>query len=207
MANINQNRLPSIKPALTDAYKRVKPLTTEKNTAYLMAIFSFLTLSFFGLFAIRPTILTAFTLYKEIQDLKVLNQQYEDKITNVVVAQSEYERIRNDIPLIYETLPETPQFPKLISTIENLATSSSLILEDMQIDPQPIAPLLNTKELTDYSVQLRLSGEYQNAYTFLSNLVNNQRLISIKSLDLKTEESTSSGELTVNFMLQSYYEP
>lgn len=197
----------AISSNLSKAYDRVKPLASEKNSSYLMAILSFATLSFFGVFAIRPTILTAFTLHKDIQDLRVLNQRYENKITDVVRAQSEYEQIRDDIPLIYETLPKTPRFPQLIKTLETIATSSSLRIETLQMDPQPIAPIVDKKGLTDFNVQLKLSGSYQNAYTFLNTLLSNQRLVSIKTMDLTQGEGTDSAQLTIDFSLGSYYEP
>ncbi|MBI2611801.1 type 4a pilus biogenesis protein PilO [Candidatus Gottesmanbacteria bacterium] len=197
-----------LQQTVSRTYEKVKPLATEKNTGYLMILLSFLSLSFFGIFAIRPTILTAFTLYKEIGDLREINNRYEDKITDVVRAQSEYEQIRDDIPLIYETLPTTPKFPLLISTFEKLATSSSLVLEDMEVDPLPIAPMPESiNDLTPFNVKLKLSGDYKNTYTFITNMLNYQRLVYIENMMIATEEATTSGLLTIDFTLTSYYEP
>jgi len=197
----------SLGPSVSDAYKRVKPLATDKNKGYFMIILSLLTLSIFGAFAIRPTVLTAFTLYKEIQDLKEINQKYENKITDVVKAQSEYEKIRDDIPLIYETLPKDPKFPLLISTFEDIAASSSLSLIDMTVDPQPVVPITGVLRLTDFNIKMKLSGDYGNAYKFLSSLLNSQRIVTIEKMDMATDEGTSSGELKIDLTAKSYYEP
>ena len=68
-----------------DRYKRyylsMEPVLTKPvNQAYTAIIFSFLAVSLFGWYAIRPTVQTIVTLKREIADKTVLNKQMEDKI-------------------------------------------------------------------------------------------------------------------------------
>src|SRR3972149_7490430 len=78
--------------------KRFKPvLKNAKVASYFTITLSLFSMSFFGLFAIRPTLITAISLIKEVNDLKSLSLDYENKISNIILAQSEYERIRESL--------------------------------------------------------------------------------------------------------------
>src|SRR3989344_9056324 len=100
-----QNTNSRLNIGVKDNIFRFKPfIADKKKNTYLTAILSLLTLSFFGVFAIKPTLTTAVSLHRDIQDLKALNAQYEEKITSIIKGQSAYEQIRDDIPLFYATL-------------------------------------------------------------------------------------------------------
>ena len=103
-----QNTNSRLNIGVKDNIFRFKPfIADKKKNTYLTAILSLLTMSFFGVFAIKPTITTAVSLTRDIGDLQALNEQYEQKITTIIKGQSEYEKIRDDIPLINMTLPTT----------------------------------------------------------------------------------------------------
>lgn len=186
---------------------RLKPfLESKKNATYFAAILSLLTLSFFGIFAIKPTLSTAVGLIKEIQDLKELNSKYEDKITSIVRAQSEYEKIRDDIPLFIETLPFTPDFTRLIKSQEALSTSSSISMDKLTLDGMPISQTKITGKLTTFNFSLSLNGDYNNFYSYISHFLKAQRLSSIDDIDLNQEQATTGGKLSVVVKAKSYYE-
>src|SRR3990172_1643619 len=92
--------------------KRFRPvLKNTKTASYFTITLTLFSLSFFGLFAIRPTLITAVSLIKEVNDLRKLSLDYENKISNFITAQSEYEKIRGSIPQVDKALPQYSEFP------------------------------------------------------------------------------------------------
>src|SRR3989344_5651953 len=81
--------------------KRIRPvLKNTKSASYFTITLSLFSLSFFGMFAIRPTLITAVSLVRELKDLNNLSLDYENQISSIITAQSEYEKIRNSITLL-----------------------------------------------------------------------------------------------------------
>lgn len=200
-----ENKL--ILPNLGNPQIRIKRmLENKKRNTYFTAILSLLTLSFFGLFAIKPTLTTAVKLNREIQELRDLNAKYEEKITNIVKAQSAYENIREDIPLFFMTLPDNPEFTSLIMTHEKIATASNMSLEQMALDPVPISKEKRTGVLNSFDINLLLSGNYIDLSSFLDHFLKSQRLVNIDQLNLDQKNSTADGILRTQIKSKSYYE-
>lgn len=195
-------------PSIQASFYRLKPfLDNKKKNTYLTAILSLLSLSFFGVFAIKPTLTTAVSLNRDIQDLKVLNAQYEEKITSIIKAQSAYEQIRDDIPLFYATLPKTPLSTKVLIEEEKIATSSNVIIEQIQIDSIPISKLENQTTLQEFNLTMVVTGDYIDTYNFINHLLKSQRIVSIDELNLEQQGSTTGGKLNVSLKGKSFYEP
>src|SRR3989344_2419427 len=107
---------------LAKTHLRIKPvLKNSKSASYFTITLSLFLLSLFGLFAIRPTLITAVTLIKEVKDLGNMSLDYENKISNSITAQAEYEKIRASIPLIDEAIPAYSEFPQFIKVMEDKA--------------------------------------------------------------------------------------
>lgn len=195
-------------PILRRAYKQLSPLVNNKKTAsYFTITLSLLSLSFFGLFAIRPTIITATTLIKSVSDLKKLSIQYEEKIGNLVRGQSEYEQIRNQIPLIDSAVPADSQFSKLAKTVEKFASQENISFSQFQIDSVPVSKLPPANKLYTFGFSMVGYGEYSSVSLFLSHLINWKRLVTINNIDLSVEGSTLSGLLRLSLKGTAYYEP
>jgi Tfp pilus assembly protein PilO len=195
-------------PILKKAYKQFSPIVNSKKTAsYFTITLSLLSLSFFGIFAIRPTIITATTLIKSVSDLKKLSIQYEEKIGNLVRGQSEYEQIRKQVPLIESALPADSQFSKLAKAVEKFALKENISFSQFQIDSVPISMLPPVNKLYSYGFSMSGYGEYSSISLFISHLINWKRLITINNIELSQEGSTQSGQLRLSLKGTAYYEP
>ncbi len=109
-----------------------------KNTAmqaYTMVALSLFAISFFGAFAIRPTLKTIAVLKRQITDRLEVNDKLEQKINTLVSAQEEYKNAEKDLPLIYSLLPETARFPSLFRKIEYLTVTNGATISGVQFDP------------------------------------------------------------------------
>lgn len=189
-------------------YQRFSPLIKNKKTAsYFTITFSLFSLSFFGLFAIRPTLITAVTLNKSVADLKNLNIEYENKISNIIRAQAEYEQIRDNLALIDQALPSFASFHKLARALELFAQSSNLTINQLQIDNVPISKVDKPGVMQKYGFSLIGSGNYSSISDYLQHIINWKRIVTLDSLDFVREESTQSGNLRISIKGAAYYEP
>ena len=203
-------------------YQKLEPAFKNRKTqAYLMAVLSLMTISFFGFFAIRPTLKTIAVLQRQIIDRKTLNEKLDEKINALILAQDEYRLIEADLPLIYTLLPEKPEFPLLMRLLENLTIQTSATISGIQFDPivlyEKSPPETETATETkdtaaDETIPmfftLSFQGKYQNLINLLDQLTRLERLITINSVDLSVAKlADEMSELKLGIQSRSYYYP
>lgn len=211
---MSPNNIPSI-PHLKSpqntrmlSYRQITEMIKEKKLAsYLTLTLTLVTLSFFGLFAIRPTLITAISLTKSVSELAHLQEQYENKIGDIIRSQSEYEKIRDSVPLIDAALPTTPSFDILSQELEELAKKNTVTIAQIQIDPIPLSKTPFTGSLKQYNFTLSGNGTYQTVNNYVKDLLNWKRIVTISDLDIVRDNATTSGILTISMKGTTYYEP
>lgn len=172
-------------------------LINQKAQAISTIIFTFLALSFFGIFAISPTISTIIQLKKQLSDNKNVDMQLKQKIENLAALQTQYNTLKPDIPLIVENIPTTPAVPLLIAQIQALAVKNNITLNTLQsLEVDLTKTSDNLKVPSSFKFTLSASGNYVNVTAFLSSLVDFNRLISIDGVSL-SQENAGITKLTV----------
>lgn len=115
-------------------YKPLEPILNKpQNRVYTATILSFLVVSLFMWYAVRPTMQTIFALRREIKDNLEISKQMEEKISALVQAQATYQSISQDIPLINEALPRNPEPVLLLISLRNLATQVDATISGIQL--------------------------------------------------------------------------
>jgi Tfp pilus assembly protein PilO len=200
---------PKEKITVKNIYKKFKSLfKNEKTGSYFTITFSLLTLSFFGLFAIRPTLMTAISLIKSVSELRELNLKYENKINSLIKAQSEYEKVRDDLYLIDLAIPKNPLFSKFVMNIEKIAQKSGVTVIQMQLEDSSISDLPPADKPIKMNFSLITSGDYASTISYIQNLINWNRIVTFNSLDFSKESSASgSGNIKLTLRGNTYYEP
>lgn len=186
-----------------------------KMRASTTAVFSFLAISLFAWYAIRPTAQTIIHLQREIADKTVLNERMENKITALIEAQATYEQIEDRIPLIRQALPGNPDAIILARQLRNLANVSGASISAIQIPSLPLlgqeatpgAKLAQPKPLQDFPVSVVLIGRYAALKSFLDGLLTMRRIASIDTISFKMGVSKVIliDELQMSVRLTSYY--
>lgn len=195
------------RPFIHKTYKRFKEIpNSKKNASYFTLTLSLLSLTFFGLFAIRPTLITAISLIKGVQDLKKINNDYQNKIANVIRSQTEYDKIRTTLPLMDLALPNNASFPKVALALEKFAQRENFTINQLQIDNTSVSTLSASPKVVSFGFNLVGTGTYSQISSFLSHLINWKRIINIESLDFIKEAGTS-GNLKLSIKGTTYYEP
>jgi Tfp pilus assembly protein PilO len=213
MAEQQQSSLP---PALQSSlasqtfrryYQRIAPIITKpKNRAYTTTILSFLVVSLFLWYAIRPTVQTILTLRKEIKESQVVNKQMEDKISALVEAQALYQQVSGRLPLVKEALPTGPLALPFLLALEQLASDSGSVLSEVQANQtiidntQASAPgsLKNTSsDLQTARFSIGVDGTYPAVTAFINGLLHLRRLVNIVTFSL-TPTSVSEKTATIS---------
>ncbi len=198
-------------------YSQLAPtLKKPKAQASTAAVFSFLAISLFAWYAVRPTAQTIIYLRREIADKTVVNKQMEDKITALIEAQATYESIQDRLPLIGEALPYNPDAVLLARQLYRIASLSQASVSAIQVPSLPIltqeasagAKLTQTKsQVGEFPVTVVLSGDYENIKSFLNGLLALRRLASIDSITIKQETNRATGgtRLQLSIRVRGYY--
>lgn len=184
----------------------LEKIFTKKTQDYSFSILFFLVFSIFVVFAIRPSLTTAFSLAKEGSDLKILDDQYEVQIKNIIYLQSTIEENRDKLYLVDEGISNSPQVNKIIGDIKKAGDSNSIIINSLSIGEVNLTELSN-KSLQTLKISLEGSGNYENIMAFIKTLFNKRRLETIEKMQIiKDEESASNSELIIKMDIQGYYE-
>jgi len=203
-------------------YQSLEPiLSTQKNQTYTTIIFSFLTVSLFGWYAIRPTIQTILFLKREIKDKTELSKKMEEKITGLILAQAAYEQLESFIPNLDDALPPNPEAIPLVLQLRNLANESDAMLSGVQLPTTPLlardasksADKSNAQQVFDFT--LSIQGDYSSIQRFLEGLRAMRRILTIESVSVQPMRETrssssdsaqiSSRQLQLTMRLKSYY--
>ncbi len=217
MAIINYERYKKYYLSLAPTLK--KPV----NQAYTTIIFSFLAVSLFGWYAIRPTMQTIFELKRQIADKTDIDKKMEDKISSLIEAQAIYEEVEPNIPVITSALPPIPDPIRAIVQLKRLAQESQVTFLNMSVPALPLdtpssasAGLKPTAaNVSEYLISLTLGGSYPNIKQFLTGVLDLRRVIQIESIAFATRrESTqvasgsalpTSTQLSVDLKLKLFY--
>jgi len=117
---------------LRELYSRyIDSLTSEqrkKIAAYLYISLTLFTVSFFGFFAITPTLATIANLNKQYKDNKLVLDSLNKKLSSLTLLDFQYKEIQTDIEKIYSAIPRTPHMPILTRQLENIAKDSNILI-------------------------------------------------------------------------------
>jgi Tfp pilus assembly protein PilO len=198
-------------------YRSLEPILKKTySRANISIIFSFLAVSLFTWYAIRPTMQTILYLRREIADNTVINKQMEDKISSLIEAQSNYQEIEPILPYIDQAIPKNPEAVPLIIQLRNLASTSGVLLTSLQPASAPLvgqddinqkAPTSSLVSLKqkDLDISLSIQGPFENIRSYLAGIISMRRVVTITGIVLspvKEEKSGSPSATASNNMLQ-----
>lgn len=195
-------------------HEQLEPkLKTKKGKAYSMITLSFLTMAFFGMFALWPTIKIIARLQREIVDNRQIDQKLSKKIASLALAQANYELIRGALPQLNKALPQTPELGQLLTTIESVAktedaTISALAVQSVILSTQSGVLGATSDEPTSIDFTFTLDGTYDQLSRFLKALVSSPRLIRVDTITIKpSSDKTASITLSINSTSKGFYYP
>ena len=190
-----------------DRKKILDQFKDQKIQNYSYNIFFFLIFAFFVGFAIRPNLMTAFNLQKELQDLKLKSQEYEAEIQQIVDYQTKVEQYRDQFYLLDEAVPKTPAIAKVLEDIRQSATDSGVILTSIAVEEVSIKTEEKQDSLKSFGVNIIVESEIAMLQNFLNTLLNQRRIkiiddISVTKVQL---EEGISNRFTITMIVKGVY--
>lgn len=189
-----------------DLKKLIEQLGKGKIRDYSFLTIFFIVFSIFVYFAIRPSLITAFSLKKEEADLKKLDSNYEQTISSVVSNQAAIEEIRDKLPLLSSALPERPKINMILSDIENVGKENSVIVEQISVNKTNLL-VKSSKSAQSLTVNIQASSTFDDLLKFIQSLSNQRRLKTIRTINISSQNksSTQSGQLNIDLEIESFF--
>lgn len=186
-------------------YRKIGPVFKKPRVkAYTMLILSFFTMSFFGFFAIKPTLTTIFQLRKKIADSQSVNRTLEQKIIHLFQLKEEYEKLEKDLPLITAALPAEPQVYSLLKNLEDLAQATGATISGVRVNNVNLADNQSPSS-NKLSCSVILEGSYSACRQFLDRLLNTSRIYKTDRFEMRSGSKREASVLKLDLNLEAYF--
>lgn len=167
-------------------------------------LLTLLTISFFTVFALRPTFNAITELWSEIESQKQTKAQLGEKLTNLGNAQSALAQEQERLELLSQAMPENPQPERYLRQAEGLAARNQVSLITFNVDRVTLfgktemkKPKEGQENLAEARVTLSVSGEYNSLISFLQEIENLRRLIIIETVSFGAGKGKQAGSLVL----------
>ena len=204
-----------------NAISQVKPIydylkSQQENEKFLKTLeisATFILISFFVIFAIRPTVLTISSLFGEIQSKQILKTKLNQKINDVIVAQDLFSQVEGRYNVVNNSLPDRPSFYDSFNQIK-FSTGSDTNIKDLSFsldsaDKSATSPT----NLQTYTTSINALGPFVSSIDLAQKLLSNRRLININTISFKNSDTTtpsaspSAGGINTNISVIFNYWP
>lgn len=177
----------------------LKPPRTED---YLLVTFTLILVLVFLAFAIRPSVLTAYKLYRSIQEYKKIDSILTDKMISLENIRENYTQILAYDEDLQHAIPATAQEGQFLADINALAAQNEIDVASFYFSSKQ-DPNIPQKE-----VKLEIQGSYENIKNFLQGIQNLLRLVHITNITMEKSNSTVIGNQKVHVVVTAviYYD-
>ena len=129
---------------------------------------------------------------------------YEEKISNITSIQTQIEDNRDNLPLLNQALSEQPEVNKIIEDVKNTADKNSIVINKASIVDINFSK--TNKEKQNVKLKMEVTTSFENLKQFITEILAQRRLKLIDELIVsKDKDSSGSGNLKVNFIINGYY--
>lgn len=201
-----------------DRNEIISQVLNKKIRDYTFPVLFFIMFSIFVFFAIRPNLVTAFSLQRQLEELRQQDAQYETIILNIVRYQSVVEQTRDDIGVLEEAVPTSPQIFSMVEGLRNAATQSGMIINNMDVSDVQLKGELEdeatskiTKKVEEenkkFVIKFQATSSFNDVRNFLAQIANQRRLKIIESMNVNAVSNQGSGSATFNisFVINGFY--
>lgn len=182
--------------------------------AFLELLLSLGAIAIFGMFALRPTLLTIANLYREIKAKEEMVAKLNQKAQAFVQAQTIYNQERSRLELLSSAIPDKPTPELFVRQIEGLVGKHAIEVLGLSIGK---ATLLGTSteeqsnnsllpsDASSISFSLSTKGNYLSQSSFLSDLETLRRPIKVDTFSINASETEGEDVLILVMTGQTPY--
>ncbi len=187
-------------------YLKLLPNMQQDTTRYFVTLaLTFGALSFFGIFAINPTLTTITNLKKKLADDTLVEQQLNTKINNLSSLEQQYNQLGSNLTNIYYAVPQSAEIPLLSGQIAAVAKKNAIALSAFRVSEIQLASNPKNAQTLSFTFTLQATGQYDNMIAFTTELAKLNRIITVESMDI--ERDTQTNELVLTLRARQYYKP
>ncbi len=156
-------------------------LSEERSQKFFAIALTLLASSFFGFFAINPTVSTIVKLKKEVSDNEFVYNELNSKIKNLSELRKQYSSLQNDLFIITNAIPTEPDVHLLFAQIQTIARNSDVKIKKLQNSEVEVLKndKSSSKQYYSYSFSIVGDGPFQNITNFTQSITNMQRITDI----------------------------
>lgn len=192
-----------LKELQKNKYLQLFPDFKEEKTQKITYIaLTLIALSFFGLFAISPTLSTISKLNKELKDNRFVEQQLQKKINDLSALQEKYNNLQSDLPYIYGAVPTNPNVALLVAQIQSLAQASGITLNTVQVFA--VDSDSGKKQYSAFNFSVSGKGDFNQISKFVSSL-NSMRRITTQNIISVTRQSGKESSLLITIKGEAFF--
>ena len=169
----------------------------ETTRSFVTLALTFGALSFFGIFAINPTLSTITDLQKQLSDDQQVDQQLKTKISNLSSLEAQYNQLGDNLTNIYNAVPQNPQAPLLTAQIAALANKNNLTLTSYHVEEVQLAATHNQSKTQSFTFTLQAQGNYSDMLKFSSQIATLSRIITLESMEIGRDNQSNNLILTI----------
>ena len=207
-----------------NSISRIKPIydylkKQQENEKFLKTIeigATFVLITFFVVFAIRPTAYAISKLLGDIESKKLLKTQLSQKINDVIIAQDIFSQVEGKYDIVNSSLPDKPSFYDSFNQIK-YSSNPDIILNKISFNQNDDSKQNSNSNLQTYSTSISSTGSFISSIELAEKLLKNQRLISINSISFSNQSiispasspsaTNSTGGLGTNINIVFNYWP
>lgn len=186
-----------VKNWLQTQFVRITAEERKKIISYGYIILTLFTLSFFGIFAIAPTLSTISNLNKQYDDNKLVLASLNKKLASLQSLDAEYKNMQDDLTTIYNAIPKTTKIPRLTRQIEDIAASHNVALTKLTFGTVEIYPNVKNEPIYSFNFNVNAQGTQNNVNDFIGSLINFDRIVGIdRVITGQNEEKVYTVQIT-----------
>ena len=199
----------------TRYFQNLKQLYDKKPEvrASLELLLTLLTVSFFAIFAIRPTLNTISELISSIKSQEEISEKLDTKIAQLNQAKNSWNKEEKRFFLLDQSLPIESEPNNYLRQLEALTSKYGLTFTALNVEEVLLFGRETTtpEDLKNSSKNVRVSfsvsGQYQPLASYLEELESLRRIIKISSVSFGAGKGKQTGSLVLTITGDLPYYP
>lgn len=179
-----------------------KIMESPQNRSYTVLGLTFIALTVFGAFAIRPTISTIITLNRKIAEGKEIERKMQTKIDTLNSLQRQIFEYDRKVRFAENAFPSTSQIDNIIANTELIAKKYNLSVTSISPGTE-ITEEMEDQLLADVNAQtmsIILEGSLNDFQQFINHFENLPRQVYVNKIGFSTQEESDLYRLTMEIL-------
>ncbi len=164
---------------------------------YLMLTITLITLIFFGVFIIKPSILLVLELNQRSREYKDLSKRLDTKIKTLEQIKSKEESRKAQVALLNIAITDKANESDILNNINFVASKNNIQLENIKFQFDKLTPII--------SINFEATGTYENTIAMFSDISNLLTPVNINSVEIKPDKEYGDNIVELNIKAESYF--